>query len=60
MSTPKWLERVSASYEQDEFAKDVIAKLAMDQEVVPHFSWNNGLLQYKKRIWVGLDLELQF
>jgi hypothetical protein len=33
--------------------------LSLDQEAVPHFSWNNGLLRYKKRIWVGSDLEIQ-
>jgi hypothetical protein len=59
VSTPKWLEKVSASYEQGEFTQTIIAKLSLDQDAVPHFSWNNGLLWYKKRIWAGSDLELQ-
>jgi hypothetical protein len=26
---------------------------------VPNFSWNQGLLKYKDRIWVGSSPELQ-
>jgi hypothetical protein len=47
VSQRKWLDMVSASYDQDEFTQDVIAKLALYSEVVLHFSWNSGLLRYK-------------
>jgi hypothetical protein len=58
VSQPKWLDKISTSYDQDEFTQDVIAKLALDSETVPHFSWNSGLLRYKNRIWMGADLAL--
>jgi hypothetical protein len=37
----------------------MIAKLVVDGEAVPHFSWSGGLLCYKSRIWVGADQTLQ-
>jgi hypothetical protein len=30
----------------------------LDPASVPHFTWYDGLLRYKKRIWVGNDLAL--
>jgi hypothetical protein len=56
---PKWLEQVLHSYDQDECAKGIIAKLAVDNTDVPNFSLQNGLLRYKNRIWVGSDDALQ-
>jgi hypothetical protein len=56
---PVWLEQISSSYEVDQFATDVISKLSVDESVVPHFAWAQGLLRYKKRVWVGTDLALQ-
>jgi hypothetical protein len=52
---PKWLEEVTQSYEADQYCKDVIAKLAVDTNAVPNFSWNNGVLHYKNRIWIRTD-----
>jgi hypothetical protein len=54
----KWLLEVIESYMQDEFSKCIIAKLALDSDAVPHFSWNGGILRYKTRIWVGNDKNL--
>jgi hypothetical protein len=56
---PKWLEQVLQSYDQDEYAKGLIAKLHVDNTVVPNVSLKNGLLCYKNRIWVGSDEPLQ-
>jgi hypothetical protein len=33
--------------------------LAVDAAAVPHYSWHDGLLRYKNRIWVGSDIPLQ-
>jgi hypothetical protein len=56
---PQWLDKVVASYESDSYVKGIIAKLTLYPTFVPYFSWLNGLLKYKGRIWVGLDSELQ-
>jgi hypothetical protein len=48
-----------ASYESDSYVKGIIAKLTLYPTFVPYFSWLNGLLKYKGRIWVGSDSELQ-
>jgi hypothetical protein len=31
----------------------------VDAEAVPNFTWSQGVLRYKSRIWVGADLTLQ-
>jgi hypothetical protein len=56
---PQWLDELEASYEQDSYAKDIIAKLTLFESAVPQFSWSQGVLHYKKRIWVGADSTIQ-
>jgi hypothetical protein len=56
---PLWLDQLVSSYQHDKFAKDAIAKITMDALAVPHFSWSQGLLRYKDRVWVGSSPELQ-
>jgi hypothetical protein len=56
---PKWLKAITATYEQDTFTKDVMAKLMLDAEAVPGFSLLNGILRYKNKIWVASDAEMQ-
>jgi hypothetical protein len=41
------------SYEHDQTTKDIITKLVVDPSVVPHFTWQQGILRYKNRVWVG-------
>jgi hypothetical protein len=53
------LDQLVCSYEHDKLAKEMIEKLAVDASVVPHFTWSQGLLRYKNRIWVGSCPELQ-
>jgi hypothetical protein len=53
------LDQLSASYEADEAVKEIITKLVLDSAVVPHFTWVQGLLCYKNRIWVGAAAELK-
>jgi hypothetical protein len=50
---PKWLKQVVESYASDPYAKEVITKLMVNAEVVPNFTWSQGILRYKSRIWVG-------
>jgi hypothetical protein len=56
---PKWLELVIATYTIDPYVSEIIAKLSLDDSVVPNLSWKSGLLRYKNRIWVRSDLDLQ-
>jgi hypothetical protein len=60
MVKPKWLEKVIQSYEDDEMTKSTIAKLVVDANDVPNFTYSGGLLRYKTRIWVGADSEFQY
>jgi hypothetical protein len=53
------LMQVLASYEHDDYTRDVLAKLAIDGVAVQHFSMHQGLLRYKSKIWVGCDVQLQ-
>jgi hypothetical protein len=39
----------------DPFTQELIAKLVLDPAAVPNFSWMDGVLCYKSRIWVGAD-----
>jgi hypothetical protein len=48
VSKPKWLDKVSASYEQDEFANDVIAKLTLDHESIPNSYGTMGCFGIKR------------
>jgi len=51
--SPLWLDEVAASYEGDSHAQSIIARLVVNSAVVPHFTWQSGLLRYKNRIWIG-------
>jgi hypothetical protein len=53
----QWLDQVVDSYTADEYSQGLIAKLVVDSTSVQHFAWNNGLLRYKGRIWVGMDTQ---
>jgi hypothetical protein len=55
---PKWLQQVLQSYEQDEYAQDLITKMTLDSFAVPHFTLQHGLLRYKNMIWIGSDSAL--
>lgn len=55
---PSWLSAVTASYENDPVAQDIIAKLALDPTSVAGFSWKSGILRYRNKIWLGTDSEL--
>jgi hypothetical protein len=56
---PSWISSVIATYDSDPFARDLIAKLTLNAEVVPYYSLNSGVLRYRNRIWVGNEAKLQ-
>lgn len=53
------MDEVAASYEGDSHAQSIIARLVVNSAVVPHFTWQSGLLRYKNRIWIGHHSALQ-
>lgn len=57
--SPQWLEQVVHSYQQDTRAQELMLKLAVDSQVVPHFSFKDGILRYKNRVWIGQNPALQ-
>jgi len=57
--TPQWLEEVVLGYQSDSMASDLITKLSVKADVVPHFTLVHGVLRYKNRIWLGTNVSLQ-
>jgi hypothetical protein len=53
------VEEVIASYALDENSKSLLSKLSIEPTAVPHYTFQNGLLRYKNRIWVGANHKLQ-
>lgn len=56
---PQWLSIVSSRYDSDDYSKELLTKLSLDPIAVPHYSLTNGVLYYKKRIWVGSSPDLR-
>jgi len=50
---PVWIEQVTASYTEDAKCLELIAKLSIDNDVVPSFSLQNGILRYTSKIVIG-------
>lgn len=44
-AAPRWLTAVIKSYAVDSHAQSILSKLALDPEVVPHFTLAEGLLR---------------
>jgi hypothetical protein len=58
-SIPVWLEKVQQGYSKDDKTQKIISALLVALGSVPHYTWTDGLLCYKKRIWIGNNKELQ-
>ena len=59
VAEPHWLSEVIKSYSEDEHAQSIITRLTADDQSVPHFTFLNGLLRYKSRLWVGANTDIQ-
>jgi hypothetical protein len=57
--TPEWLSSVQASYDADPHATVLISKLSLKANSIPNYTYKDGLLRYKSRIWIGQQTELQ-
>jgi hypothetical protein len=58
-ATPQWLDAVVASYAKDTTTVELITKLSLKDDVVPHYSLVNGVLRFKGRVWLGHNDALQ-
>uniref|UniRef100_A0A0A8Z196 Reverse transcriptase/retrotransposon-derived protein RNase H-like domain-containing protein n=1 Tax=Arundo donax TaxID=35708 RepID=A0A0A8Z196_ARUDO len=58
-TSPQWLEEVVQGYQSDPSAIEMISKLSVSPDAVPSFSFRDGLLRYKDRIWLGTNKSLQ-
>ena len=51
--SPVWLDRVKASYADDPTAQGLILKLQSSANTDPSFSYSDGLIRYKGKVWLG-------
>jgi hypothetical protein len=56
---PQWCDDVIAGYSSDPQAQSYIEQLVLSPNSVSNFSYQNGLLRYKNRLWLGNNKELQ-
>jgi hypothetical protein len=56
---PQWLDELVTSYDSDPHTKDIISRVLLDNSAVAPYTWNQGILIYKNRIWVGSAPDLQ-
>lgn len=57
--TPDWCTDILAGYQSDPHAQKLITKLSAQEDSVPHFTLEKGLLMYNERIWVGHNSSFQ-
>jgi hypothetical protein len=57
--TPEWLSSVQTSYDANPHATELISKLSLKVDSVPNYTYKDGFLRYKSRIWIGQQPELQ-
>ena len=50
---PAWIEQVAETYTQDPKCMDLITKLSVDTNAAPHYSFKNGILRFKGRVYIG-------
>jgi hypothetical protein len=50
---PQWIQQVTQSYESDSKCSDIISKLSIDSQAVQNFTYTNGLLRYKGKLYIG-------
>ncbi|XP_026459648.1 uncharacterized protein LOC113360349 [Papaver somniferum] len=53
LSQPAWAHELIASYTDDPQAQHIIAHLTITPEHAPNYTYTNGVLRYKNRLYVG-------
>jgi len=52
---PQWCEEIVDSYSTDPQAQQLLSKLAISADAVPHYSLDGGLIKFKNTIWLGTN-----
>ena len=50
---PKWLQEIKDKYVGDQQCMELIKELERDPKSKPHFTFINGVVRYKSRLYVG-------
>ena len=50
---PVWIEQVTDSYTSDATCLDLITKLSIHNQAVPHYTFSNGLLRHDGKLVIG-------
>lgn len=58
-TVPQWCDALISGYSTDPQARAYIQQLIVDPNALLNFSYSNGLLRYKNRIWVGANKQMQ-
>jgi hypothetical protein len=58
-ASPQWLSQLVSSYAGNAQAEQILTKLALEPDSLPHFTLTNGVIRYKQRIWLAHDTALQ-
>jgi hypothetical protein len=59
MVVPVWIQEVINSYAVDTHAQQLLQELAIVSPNSQGYSLSQGLIRYKKKIWVGANTGLQ-
>ena len=58
-SLPQWLSDIANSYSDSPLAQELLSKLVVNPDALPHYSLSNGVICYKGRIWLGHSEQLR-
>jgi hypothetical protein len=58
-ASPQWLSQLLSSYAGNAQAEQILTKLALEPDSLPHFTLTNGVIRYKQRILLAHDTALQ-
>lgn len=53
VGTPDWLQEITEGYLVDPLTQQLISKMKEPAHNIKHLVWDDGLLRYKRKIWVG-------
>ena len=59
MGTPEWLQEIQAGYKNDVVTQKMLLRLQNLDSTHQHLVWDNGILRYKRKIWVGSNTIIQ-
>jgi hypothetical protein len=57
--TPTWLADVVAGYDKDPATSKIIQEVIVSQDSNPHYTFTDGILRLRGRIWIGSNPTLQ-